>query len=143
MPVEYAINKYYITNCGWLEIPKIGDNIVFYRSRQEGAIAKYSSVLTTIGIVTNISIPKNAQELVNKVLGRTVYDENKLRATYSKNTYVIEFAYITTLDKKLNYDFCKTNGILDDVPRGVLKIDNVKFQKIIELGKVDTSLIIK
>lgn len=143
MPVEYAINKYYITNCGWLEIPKIGDNIVFYRSKQEGAIAKYSSVLTTIGIVTNIFIPRNSQELIDKVSGRTVYDENELRITYSKNTYVIEFAYITTLDKKLNYDFCKANGILDDAPRGVLKIDNIKFQKILEFGKVDTSLIIK
>ena len=107
MPVEYAINKYYITNCGWLEIPKVGDNIVFYRSRQEGAIAKYSSVLTTLGVVTGIFIPKNEQELVNKVSGRTVFNETELRKTYSKNTYVIEFAYITTLEKKLNYDFCK------------------------------------
>ncbi len=143
MPVEYAINKYYITNSGWLEIPKIGDNIVFYRSRQEGAIAKYSSVLTTIGVVTNIFIPKNEQELVNKVSGRTVYNESELRKTYSKNTYVIEFAYITTLDKKLNYDFCKTNGILEEAPRGVSKIDSTKFQKIIEFGKIDTTLIIK
>ncbi len=143
MPVEYAINKYYITNCGWLEIPKVGDNIVFYRSRQEGAIAKYSSVLTTLGVVTGIFIPKNEQELVNKVSGRTVFNETELRKTYSKNTYVIEFAYITTLEKKLNYDFCKNNGILDGGPRGVLKINSTKFQKIIEFGKVDTTLIIK
>lgn len=143
MPVEYAINKYYITNCGWLEIPKIGDNIIFYRSCQEGSIAKYSSVLTTIGIVTNIFIPKNAQELVDKVSGRTVYNEEELKAKYSKNTYVIEFAYITTLEKKLNYDFCKTNNILEEPPRGVLKIEPDKFQRIIEFGQVDTSLIIK
>ena len=67
----------------------------------------------------------------------------ELRKIYSKNTYVIEFAYITTLDKKLNYDFCKTNGILEVIPRGVTKIDNTQFQKIIEFGKVDSTLIIK
>lgn len=143
MPVEYAINKYYITNCGWMEIPKIGDNIIFYRSCQEGAIAKYSSVLTTLGIVTNIFIPKNVQELVNKVSGKTVYNEEELKLKYNKNTYVIEFAYITTLDKKLNYDFCKRNNILEEPPRGVLKIELDKFQKIIEFGQVDTNLIIK
>ncbi len=143
IPVEYTINKYYITNDKWLEIPKVGDNIVFYRSRQKGATAKYSSVLTTIGVVTNLFIPKNEQELINKVSGRTMYDTKELRKIYSKNTYVIEFAYITTLDKKLNYDFCKTNGILEVIPRGVTKIDNTQFQKIIEFGKVDSTLIIK
>lgn len=143
MPVEYAINKYYVTNCGWLEIPKIGDNIIFYRSCQEGAIAKYSSVLTTIGVVTNIFFPQSVQELIDKVSGRTVYSEDELKSKYGKNTYVIEFAYITTLGKKLNYDFCKKNNILETPPMGVVKIETEKFQKIIEFGQVDTSLVIK
>ena len=41
--------------------------IIISFCRQEGAIAKYSSVLTTLGVVTGIFIPKNEQELVNYI----------------------------------------------------------------------------
>lgn len=143
MPVEYAVNKYYVTNSGWLEKPKVGDNIIFYRSSQEGAIAKYSSVLTTIGIVTNIIVPKDVTELIKIVSNKTAYSEEELIKSFNKNTYVIEFAYITTLKRKLIYNECHEKGILDSFPRGVLKIDNIQFRKILELGKVDTNLIIK
>lgn len=142
VPVEYAIKKYFISQAGAFEKPKVGDNIVFYRTKQEPVPAKYSSVLTTIGVVTNIIIPTDANQLCNLVKNKTVYTEKELRATYSENTYIIEFAYITTLDNKLNYNICQQNNILDTAPRGVSKISVQQFQKILEMGEVDSSLIV-
>ncbi len=140
--VEYAINKYYISHAGFLEKPKIGDNIVFYRTKQGNIPAKYSSVITTIGIVTNIIIPTNAEELCKVVKNKSVFTEQELKNSYKSSTYIIEFAYITTLETKLTYEVCEKNGILNDFPRGVNKITSDQFKKIIELGEVDTSLII-
>lgn len=140
--VEYAIKKYYISRAGWLEKPKIGDNIVFYRTKQEPIPAKYSSVITTLGLVTNIIVPNNVEHLCQLVKNKTVYNEQQLRSSYNNNTYIIEFAYITTLENKLNYDICMKNDILDEAPRAVKKISNEQFKKILEMGAVDTSLII-
>ena len=140
--VEYAIKKYFVSRAGWTPKPKIGDNLVFYRTHQAPIPAKYSSVITTIGIVTNIYIPTNVDELCNLVKNKTVYTESELRKSYNGYTYVIEFAYVTTLENKLNYDLCEKNDILKEYPRGVSKISSVQFKKIIELGEVDTTIII-
>lgn len=140
--VEYAIKKYFVSRAGWAPKPKIGDNLVFYRTHQDPIPAKYSSVITTIGIVTNIYIPTNVDELCNLVKNKTVYTESELRKSYNGYTYVIEFAYVTTLENKLNYDLCEKNDILKEYPRGVSKISSVQFKKIIELGEVDTTIII-
>ena len=145
MPVEYAINKYYISAAGFKAKPKIGDNIVFYRMKDEIIPAKYSSVLTTIGVVTNIYIPKNIEDLLNKVKNKTVYTELEIRNYYTSrinNAYVIEFAYITTLENKLNFQECQKNNILLNYPRSVEQINQKQFEKIIELGGVDNSILI-
>lgn len=145
MPVEYAIKKYYITATGFKPKPTIGDNLVFYRMKEGYIPAKYSSVLTTIGIVTDIYIPSNIDDLLEKVKGKTVYTEEEIRNYYIsriKNTYVIEFAYITTLQNKINLNDCLENRILFEPPRGVEKISKDQFNKILEIGNVDNSIII-
>lgn len=142
MPVEYAIKKYYISRGGFLEKPKIGDNIVFYRTKQEPIPAKYSSVLTTIGLVTNVIIPKNSEDLCKIVKNKSVYSEEELRTSYNNNTYIIEFVYITTLKQKLNNNICMINNIFEENPISVSKITKDQFNKIIELGDVDTYFII-
>lgn len=145
MPFEYAIKKYYITAAGWKKKPSIGDNLIFYRTKEGSIPAKYSSVLTTIGVVTNIYTPANIDELVNKVTGKTVYTEEELRNYYIKRintTYVIEFAYVTTLDNKINLNDCLGNKIFNEVPRGVEQISNEQFEKILDIGNVDDSIII-
>ena len=145
MPVEYAIKKYYITATGFKPKPNIGDNIVFYRTKEGFIPAKYSSALTTIGIVTDIYIPTNIDDLVNKVNGKTVYTEDEIGNYYKSKiniTYVIEFAYITTLDNKINLNDCIENAILLEPPRGVKKITKEQFEKVLEIGNVDNSIII-
>lgn len=145
MPVEYAIKKYYITATGFKPKPSIGDNLVFYRMKEGCIPAKYSSVLTTIGIVTDIYSPSNIDDLVEKVKGKTVYTEDEIRNYYIsriKNTYVIEFAYITTLENKINLNDCLENSILFEPPRGVEKISKEQFNKILEIGNIDNSIII-
>lgn len=145
MPVEYAIKKYYISATGFKQKPNIGDNLIFYRMKEGFVPAKYSSVLTTIGIVTDIYTPTNIDDLVNKVKGKTVYTEEAIRNYYNSRiniTYVIEFAYITTLENKINLNDCLENSILFDYPRGVEKITKEQFDKILEIGNVDNSIII-
>lgn len=146
LPVEYAIRKMYISGAGWLEKPKIGDNVIFYRTKPQGtnASAWYSNVLTTGGIVTRIIEPNNINELLDYTKDRTVYTENEIKTFYTQKistTYIIEFLFCYTLDQKLNHKFCIENGILNDWPRGVLKVDNNVFKKILNLGGVDLALI--
>lgn len=145
MPVEYAIKKYYITATGFKPKPSIGDNLVFYRMKEGYIPAIYSSVLTTIGIVTDIYIPVNIDDLIEKVKNKTVYTEEEIRSYYIsriKNTYVIEFAYITTFENKITLNECLENSILFEPPRGVEKISKDQFNKILEIGNVDNSIII-
>jgi len=145
MPVEYAITKYYISAAGWNTKPKVGDNIVFYRSKDSIIPAKYSSVVTTIGIVTNIYNPEKIDELVDIVKGKTVYTDEEIRNWYKNkmhNTYVIEFAYVTTLGNKITFNDCLKSGILTEAPIGVTQLPKNSFNKIIELGNVDMSIVI-
>lgn len=146
LPVEYAIKKMYISGAGWKEKPKIGDNIIFYRTKPESdnVNAYYSNVLTSGGVVTKIIKPSNISELINVTRGQTVYTEKEIFDYYSNkiaNAYVIEFLFSYTLGKKLNHTFCLENGILDDWVRGVLKIDNDAFRKILKLGLVEQRLL--
>ena len=140
--VEYAIKKCFVSNAGWAIKPKVGDNVVFYRTKMGDIPAKYSSVLTTIGIVTNIVIPKDIEELRRVVRKRTALTEREIELKYDKNTYVIEFAYVTTLDNKLNFNICNKNDILKDYPRGVAPIQTDQFKKILELGEVNEKIIL-
>lgn len=145
MPVEYAITKYYISAAGWKRKPKIGDNIVFYRTKDAFIPAIYSSVVTTIGIVTNIYLPKSLDELIKKVKGKTVYSDEQIKEYYKDrmhNTYIIEFAYVTTLENKITYNDCLKNEILTEAPKSVEYISKECFNKIIELGNVDMSIVI-
>lgn len=145
MPVEYAITKYYISAAGWNTKPKIGDNIVFYRSKDSIIPAKYSSVITTIGIVNNIYNPQNINDLVNIVKDKTVYTNEEIINWYKNkihNTYVIEFAYITTLGNKITFNDCLNNGILTEAPIGVSQLSQEGFNKIVELGNVDMTIVI-
>lgn len=145
MPVEYAITKYYISAAGWNTKPKVGDNIVFYRSKDSIIPAKYSSVVTTIGIVTNIYNPQSIDDLVDIVKGKTVYTDEEIRNWYKnkmRNTYVIEFAYVTTLGNKITFNDCLKKGILTEAPIGVTQLSHDSFNKIVELGNVDMSIVI-
>ena len=145
MPVEYAIKKYYISAAGFKAKPKIGDNIIFYRTSEGIIPAKYSSVLTTIGVVTNIYIPTSIDDLLNKVKNKTVYSNQEIVDYYKtriRNAYIIEFAYVATLGNKITLYECLANEILSEAPRSPEYIGKNQFSKILELGNVDSTIII-
>mgnify|MGYP003299886798 CR=1 FL=1 len=145
MPVEYAIKKYYVSAAGFKPKPKIGDNLVFYRTSEGIIPAKYSSVLTTIGVVTDVYIPRDVNDLLKKIKNKTVYSDEEIIDYYTKrmkNTYVVEFAYIATLGNKINLNDCLINNILSEHPRSIEPISKYQFSKIIELGNVDSSIVI-
>jgi len=139
-PVEYAIRKMFVSRAGKFEKPKVGDNIIFYRSSPVGANAWFSSVLTTGGIVIKIIVPNSVEELIGITKGRTVYTDEELANIYNKNTYIIEFLYCYTLNHKLTFGTCQQNNILSNWPRGIEKINNAAFRTILNLGGINSKL---
>jgi predicted nucleic acid-binding protein len=125
-----------------------GDIIIFYRTKETGKPAYYSSVVTTIGIVEsvvkNIKTEKEFLELCRK---RSVFTDKELleQWNYKKDKpFIVNFLYAYSFPHKLNLNELIRLGIISDinnVPRGFEKISREKFEKIIEHTKTDKTLI--
>jgi predicted nucleic acid-binding protein len=132
-PYRNAISKVYVSHSSTRNL-KSGDIIVFYRS---GGI--YKGVATTIGIVENVIIPKDIEELVQVCRKRTVLTEEELKEywdRYPKNKpFVINFLYAFSFVKRKTLKEMLDEKILPnmDTVKTITKIERQSLVQLITL----------
>lgn len=138
---RYALQKAYVT---WADCcAKPGDIILFYRMGEKSP-KKYSSVLTTVGVVDRIVRNfRTEDEFLSYCNNRTVFSKESLQAFWRDHRYnlsVLKFVYVKSLVEKVNLAFLWDNGITaaPKGPRPFTKITNEQFEII--MNKSNTEL---
>lgn len=150
LPHRNAISKVYISRSLNKNI-KRGDIIIFYRTKEYGKAAKYSSVITTIGIVEEkIDNIQNEKEFIINSRKRSIFTDKELSSFWNfSNTkpFLINFLYVYSfkIGDRMNRDKLLQLGILtgaDNEIRGLKQITKEQFLLILKECKVNESFIV-
>jgi predicted nucleic acid-binding protein len=142
---KYALQKVYISRSYERNINK-GDIVLFYRIGEENSNKKYSSVITTVCIITDVLFDfKSKEEFLKHCQNRTVFsteDLNKFAANL-RNLAIVKFIYAKNLTKRPTLDFLWKKKILTSPngPRPFTEITNDQFDSIISESKTDINFI--
>lgn len=142
-PHRNSISKVYVSRA--LEPhPQKGDLLIFYRT---GGL--YKSVLTTIGIVTDIRENfSNKNEFVKYCLKGSVFPEKELEKMWDyrfQKPFVVKFLYVHSFPKRINMSKLIDMGIfkgVNDAPRGFRKITKDQFDCILKETQSESRFII-
>lgn len=105
---KYALQKVYIS---WAPERNInpGDLILFYRMGEDGSNKKYTSVLTTLGMVDRIHYGfKNKEEFLKYCQNRSVFSKEDLDYFWNRhrdNLMVLKFVFVKSLRNRLTLDY--------------------------------------
>lgn len=148
--VSYAnsIRKIYI--CGMKDsiLMKPHDIILIYRTSDNKGPAYYRSVVTSICVVESVKTLSSfvsEKDFIDYCVRYSVFTENELSGFYKtkKYPYIITFTYNVALPKRLNRaTLINEAGMDPNSYWGVMKLTDNEFNKIIELGNVDESIIV-
>lgn len=143
---KYALQKVYIS---WAPERNInpGDLVLFYRMGEEGSNKKYSSVLTTLGMVDQMHCNfKTKEEFLSHCQNRSVFSKSDL--DYFWNRYrghlmVLKFVFIKSLKSRLTLDYLHQLGVVEapNGPRPFLRISDDNFKKILSDSKTNVKFV--
>lgn len=136
-PHKYALQKVYIS---WAPERNInpGDFLLFYRPGADGSNKKYTSVVTTLGIVDEIiSGFDNKEQYMKHCQNRSVFTDEELEGFWVKHRYnlmIIKFIYVESLGKKLTLDYLWNKGIVSvpNGPRPFFRLTDAQFNNILK-----------
>lgn len=135
-PHRYALQKVYISWASEKNVSQ-GDFLVFYRIG-ECYPKKYSSVITTIGVVDEIIRDFQCEnEFLSICQNRSVFLDNELKEFWANHRYnlmIIKFIYVKSLSKRLTLEYLWDKGIVDapNGPRPFTKITGSQFNEILK-----------
>lgn len=136
-PHRYALQKVYIT---WAPLngAKSGDLILFYRTGDSGTTKKYTSVITTVAMIDEITENITSEaELLQLCQNRSVFAVEELKSFWAKYKYnlkIIKFIFVKSLTKRLTLGYLWDNNIISPPggPRPFTSISNEQFDRIIQ-----------
>lgn len=144
-----SIKKIYI--CSMQDVVKFRPNdiILMYRTSHglQGS-AYYNSVITSLCVVskvTHINNYSSAEEFIAYCKKYSVFTEEQLRHFYNTRKYpfIISFTYNLAFPRRPNRaTLINEAGLNPDSYWGVMELTNTQFDKIIQLGDVNESIII-
>lgn len=98
---------------------------------------KYSSVITTVGVIDQvIDTFANEEEFLSYCQNRSVFTTEELKRFWTQHRYnlkVLKFVYVKSLTKRLTLDYLQQHGIVDpgQGPRPFTRITNEQFSMIL------------
>ncbi len=134
---RYALQKVYIS---WSRERNIepGDLILFYRMGGDGTNKKYTSVITTLGIVDHIVYNFDSKdEYLKHCQNRSVFSDTDLNKFWESHRYslmILKFIYVKSLSKRLTLEYLWNNDIITfpNGPRPFSRITNGQFNQILK-----------
>ena len=121
--VGNAIKLAYLCHANTKQISK-GDVLLFYRSHDY-------QVISSVGIVEDITVSSNAEEIAEIVSRRTVYNLPQIRHLAKKPTKVLLFRLVRHFAKPVDYNWLLQQSVIKGPPQSIQKIDDSSFEKII------------
>lgn len=152
-PHRNAISKVYISRSITRDIKK-GDIILFYRTAEKDKPAKYSALITTIGIVDEvIDNIKSESEFILKAQKRSIFNNEALKKWWNYNTdirpFLINFLHVYSLKPQQRSKLIRKNlldlGILtgeENELRGLKQITKEQLKTIIKEANINESYFI-
>lgn len=141
-----SIEKIYLSGAD-LRKYSSGDIIVIYRTAENGRIAEYSSVATSICVIEEVKTIyefKGYNEFKQYCIKHSVFDESELRKYWDtkKYRYLVKMLYNVAIPKRIT-----RQRLIDEIGlvRGrwvAVDLTDEQFKKILELGEVNESIII-
>lgn len=147
IPETNNIEKVYLTKMNGVNRLKKGDNLLIYRTAEKGKSAEYSSVATSVCVVSelrNIAEFATYQEFSDYCSSCSVFTEDELMRFYKSKEFpfIIRFTYNISLEKKIIRQELKSiTGYNNGNYWGFIKLDDSNFMKILERGRIDESFI--
>ena len=143
---KYALQKVYIS---WAPERNInpGDLILFYRMGEDGSNKKYTSVLTTMGMVDQIYYNfKTKDEFLKHCQNRSVFSKADLDYfwnRYRTNLMVLKFVFVKSLKSCLTLDYLQQLGVVEPTkgPRPFMRISDDVFKKILSDSKTNIKFV--
>ncbi len=150
-PHRNALSKVYICRSIERGIKK-GDIIVFYRTKEKGKSAYYSSVITTIAICEEVVEDiQDEHDFISKCRKRSVFSNEELKEYWNWNPryrpFIINFLYVWSfgLGNRINRERLLELGILSGAEneiRGLKQITQEQFKTILNETGTNESLIV-
>lgn len=145
-----SILKVYISWATDINLLKKGDGLIMYRTAEEGKYAEYSSVATSLCMVTEVkpaSNFNNVDEFIKEILPYSVFTHNELINYFNnkdnKKMFVIKMLYNIALPKRPIRKYLIENDIIDRNDRpSFLKLNKSKLQRILTIGDVYEGIVI-
>ena len=133
---KYALQKVYIS---WSPERNInpGDLVLFYRMGEDGSNKKYTSVLTTLGMVDRIHYGfNNKEDFLKQCQNRSVFSKDDLDYFWNRhraNLMVLKFVFVKSLKKRLTLDYLHQLGVVEppNGPRPFMRISDEVFKQIL------------
>ena len=136
---RYSLEKIYVQ---WMPLndAKPGDLILFYRTGEQGTRKRYTSTITTLGVLEEIKDNfKNFQEFLNYCENRSVFSHQKLEELWNSHNddlKTIKFIYVKSLEKRPILNDLYNLAIVPSGkgPRSFTIINDDQFYKLLEIG---------
>ncbi|SRR5579875_219075 len=110
-----------------------GDILLFYRSHDFQEV-------TTIGIVETVGRFTHAEEILKRVLKRTVYSATEINEMAQKSTLVLLFRLSLHFPSPVTRKFLVANGVSGNI-QSITQIDHSTFKKIAQEGAIEDCLL--
>ncbi|HFZ6659663.1 TPA: hypothetical protein ACGPSC_001251 [Streptococcus agalactiae] len=148
LSVTNTCEKIYISSIPHLQNVQNGDKIVIYRTAEEGKIAEYSSVATTICTVDEvrgIDSFRSKEEFIRYCSKGSIFSIEELNKFWNNKNpkYIIKMLYNVSLTKRLTrHTLANEVGIDRRLRWSCIELTKKQFVRIIEMGEVCESFII-
>jgi predicted nucleic acid-binding protein len=142
---KYALQKVYISWSFERNINK-GDFVLFYRTGESESNKKYSSVITTLGIITDVIFNfQSKEDFLKHCQNRTVFSPEDLNKFSKKleNLIIIKFIHAKSLAKRPTLGFLWDNNIIKppNGPRPFTRITDSQFDVILKNAETNINFI--
>ena len=113
---------------------KPGDIIFFYRTKDFMAITSY-------GIVDQFKIESDPEKISQWVSKRTVYTNDEIKKMQGKEIKIILFRFVKHLDENIKYNELLNLKAINGAIQSITRIDNLKAKLIIDIAKLNDSIL--
>jgi len=146
-PHRNAIRKVYISRSFNRNL-KRGDLIVFYRTKTGVGPAYYTSVATTIGVVSDVIVNiRDEEHFIGLCRKRSVFSDKELAKYWNHNPksrpFIVNFYYVYSFPMpRINLKQLKELRIIAGAPRGFEPMTKQGLETLIKESNADESFII-
>lgn len=141
-----SIHKIYLCFMEGTELLQKGDILLIYRTTDGLGPARFRSVATSVCIVEEIKRPsdfKTEAEFLKYTNAYSIFNEQDLKRWYrSSKAVVIKMTYNAALYKRVTRGQMIDFGVDEEQYWGFFQLTDEQFDKILEKGEINESLII-